>query len=119
MVLIAMIMSGLALLVATVCLILVIRENKCKEKWKRTVFQCIDHDCKAAVDASKEYTDKKISERVDPVMKKVESIGEDLMDANGRFQDQLGQTLSNIMSFDPLESHRKARKQSMGMEADN
>ena len=123
---IAMILSGLALLAAGVSLILIIREKKRNEersaafdRYKNTMLQYVDKKFESLQADMKKYTDESITRKVDPVLKKVESIGDDLMNANTSFQDQLGQTLSNIMAFDPMESQRKARMRAMGMGDDD
>lgn len=123
---IAMILSGLALLAAGVSLILIIREKKRNEErsaafelWKKSFRQYVDAKAEATLNYAKSHVDKAIGEKVDPVLKKVESIGDDLMNANTSFQDQLGQTLSNIMAFDPMEAQRKARLRAMGMGEDD
>lgn len=123
---IAMILSGLALLAAGVSLILIIREKKRNEEWsaafdryKNTMLQYVDKKFEPLQADMKKYTDESITRKVDSVLKKVESIGDDLMNANTSFQDQLGQTLSNIMAFDPMESQRKARLRAMGMGEDD
>lgn len=123
---IAMILSGLALLAASVSLILTIREKKRNEersaafdRYKNTMLQYVDKKFESLQADMKKYTDESITRKVDPVLKKVESIGDDLMNANTSFQDQLGQTLSNIMAFDPMESQRKARLRAMGMGEDD
>lgn len=123
---IAMILSGLALLAAGVSLILIIREKKRNEernaafeRYKNTMLQYVDKKFESLQADMKKYTDESITRKVDPVLKKVESIGDDLMNANNSFQDQLGQTLSNIMAFDPMEAQRKARLRAMGMGEDD
>ena len=123
---IAMILSGLALLAAGVSMILIIREKKRNEersaafdRYKNTMLQYVDKKFESLQADMKKYTDESITRKVDPVLKKVESIGDDLMNANTSFQDQLGQTLSNIMAFDPMESQRKARMRAMGMGEDD
>ena len=123
---IAMILSGLALLAASVSLILIIREKKRNEErnaafelWKKSLRQYVDAKAESTLNDAKSHVDKAIGEKVDPVLKKVESIGDDLMNANNSFQDQLGQTLSNIMAFDPMEAQRKARLRAMGMGEDD
>lgn len=123
---ITMILSGLALLAASVSLILTIREKKRNEernaafeRYKMTTTLYIDKTFASALTEAKQYTDGAISNKIDPVLNKVESIGDDLMNANSNFQDQLGKTLSNIMAFDPLEAQRKARLRDMGMGEDD
>ena len=123
---ITMILSGLALLAASVSLILTIREKKRNEernaafeRYKMTTTLYIDKTFASALTEAKRHTDDAIGNKVDPVLKKVESIGDDLMNANSSFQDQLGKTLGNIMAFDPLEAHRKSRFQAMGMGEDD
>lgn len=169
---IAMILSGLALLAASVSLILIIREKKRNEernaafeRYKTSMLHYVDRKFEAMqnasenytneaiekvmLDVSKRFTDEEISlweqlnkefesinksleylhksskehdsmkKRVDDVMDMVEKIGDDLMNANNSFQDQLGQTLSNIMAFDPMEAQRKARLRAMGMGEDD
>jgi hypothetical protein len=122
---ITMILSGLALLAASVSLILTIREKKRNEernaafdRWKHTLTEYIDAEFAAVAKAAEEYANNAIDGKIDPVLDKVERIGDDLMNANSNFQDQLGQTLSNIMAFDPLEAQKKARLRSMGMGED-
>ena len=112
---ITMIMSGLALLAATANLFLHFREKKRNEKRNAAMVDYVGAERTAAIAEAAKYTDKAVEEKIDPVLSKVESIGEDLMNANGRFQDQLGQTLSNIMAFDPVESYRKAQQKAKGM----
>lgn len=169
---IAMILSGLALLAASVSLILIVREKKRNEernaafkRYKTSMLHYVDRKFEAMqkasenytneaiekvmLDISKRFTDEEIrlweqlnkelesinksleylhksskehdsmKKRVDDVMDMVEKIGDDLMNANNSFQDQLGQTLSNIMAFDPMEAQRKARLRAMGMGEDD
>lgn len=169
---IAMILSGLALLAASVSLILIIREKKRNEernaafeRYKTSMLHYVDRKFEAMQNASENYTNEAIEKvmldvskrftdeeirlweqlnkefesinksleylhksskehdsmkkRVDDVMDMVEKIGDDLMNANNSFQDQLGQTLSNIMAFDPMEAQRKARQRAMGMGEDD
>lgn len=169
---IAMILSGLALLAASVSLILIIREKKRNEernaafdRYKTSMLHYVDRKFdamqkasenytneaieKVMLDISKRFTDEEVSlweqlnkefesinksieflqkssekhdcikKRVDEVMDMVEKIGDDLMNANNSFQDQLGHTLSNIMAFDPMEAQRKARLRAMGMGEDD
>jgi hypothetical protein len=79
----------------------------------------IDKTFESVLTEAKKHTDEAISNKVDPVLEKLESIGDDLMDANSSFQDQLGKTLGNIMAFDPLDAQRKARLRAMGMGEDD
>ena len=169
---IAMILSGLALLAASVSLILIIREKKRNEernaafeRYKTSMLHYVYRKFEAMQKASENYTNEAIKKvmfdvserfadeekglweqlnkefesinksleflhkssekhacmekRVDEVIDKVEKIGDDLMNANNSFQDHLGQTLSNIMAFDPLEAQRKARQRAMGMGEDD
>ena len=172
MLMIAMIASGLALLAASVSLILIIREKKRNEernaafeRYKSTMLHYVDKKFeamhqeakkytdeaigKAMMDVSKRFTDEEVGlwdtlnkefeainqslehlhktseqyasmeKRVEEVMQMVERIGDDLMNANSSFQDQLGKTLGKIMAFDPLEAQRKARFRAMGMGEDD
>ena len=169
---ITLILSGLALLAASVSLILIIREKKRNEernvafeRYKTNMLHYVDKKFeamhqeaqkyadeavrKAMMDVSKRFTDEEVGlwdtlnkefeainksltylhktseqyasmeKRVEEVMQMVEKIGDDLMNDNNCFQDQLGQTLSNIMAFDPMESQRKARNRAMGMGEDD
>ena len=169
---IAMILSGLALLAASVSLILIIREKKRNEernaafeRYKTSMLHYVDRKFEAMQKASENYTNEAIEKvmldiskrftdeekslweqlnkefesinksfeylhksskehdsmkkRVDDVMDMVEKIGDDLMNANNSFQDQMSQTLSNIMAFDPMEAQRKARRRAMGMGEDD
>lgn len=59
---IAIILSGLALLAATVCLVLVIREKKRSEKQRVASTQWVEAECAAATRAAAEYIDEKCSE---------------------------------------------------------
>ena len=165
---ITLILSGLALLAASVSLILIIREKKRNEernvafeRYKTNMLHYVDKKFeamhqeaqkyadeaieKAMMDVSKRFTDEEVElykefeainksltylhktseqyasmeKRVEEVMQMVEKIGDDLMNANTSFQDQLGKTLSNIMAFDPMEAQRKARLRAMGMGEDD
>ena len=123
---ITMILSGLALLAASVSLILTIWEKKRNEersaafeRYKKTTALYIDKTFESVLTEAKKHTDEAIDNKVNPVLEKLESIGDDLMDANSSFQDQLGKTLGNIMAFDPLDAQRKARLRAMGMGEDD
>ena len=123
---ITMILSGLALLAASVSLILIIREKKRNEernvafeRYKKSTTFYIDKTFAAVLEEAKRHTEEAVGKKVDPVLEKVESIGDDLMDANSSFQDQLGKALGNIMAFDPLAAQRKARNRAMGMGEDD
>ena len=119
-----MFMSGLALLAATVCLILVFLEKKRNKKRNAAMLNYISTECGSAVKSAAEYTNSKIPDvnavngQIAEVRKMVEDIGENVMNASNAFQDQLGQTLSNIMNFDPMEAQRKARRRAMGVGED-
>lgn len=123
---ITLILSGLALLAASVSLILIIREKKRNEernvafeRYKKSTTFYIDKTFAAVLEEAKRHTEEVVGKKVYPVLEKVESIGEDLMNANSSFQDQLGKTLGNIMAFDPLAAQRKARNRAMGMGEDD
>jgi hypothetical protein len=123
---ITLILSGLALLAASVSLILIIREKKRNEernvafeRYKKSTTFYIDKTFAAVLEEAKRHTEEVVCKKVGPVLEKVESIGDDLMDANSSFQDQLGKTLGNIMAFDPLAAQRKARNRAMGMGEDD
>lgn len=117
-----MIMSGLALLAATASLFLSIREKKRNEKRNAAMIDYIAAECKAVKRAAYEYADNAaavVGKKVEEVSNMVEEIGSDVMNASGKFQDQLGQTLASIMSFDPVDAHRKAKKKEQyGWEAE-
>ena len=123
---ITLILSGLALLAASVSLILIIREKKRNEernvafeRYKKSTTFYIDNTFSAVLEEAKRHTEEVVGKKVDPVLEKVESIGDDLMDANSSFQDQLGKALRNIMAFDPLAAQQKARNRAMGMGEDD
>ena len=119
-----MFMSGLALLDATVSLILILLEIKRNKKRNAAMLNYISTECGAAVKSAADYTNSKIPDvnavngQIADVRKMVEDIGENVMNASNAFQDQLGQTLSNIMNFDPMEAQRKARRRAMGVGED-
>ena len=94
---ITLILSGLALLAASVSLILIIREKKRNEernvafeRYKKSTTFYIDNTFSAVLEEAKRHTEEVVGKKVDPVLEKVESIGEDLMNAYSSFQDQLG-----------------------------
>ena len=113
---ICMIMSGLALLAATASLVLIIQEKKRNEKRNTAMIDYIGAECKAVATAAEDYTNERIpdaesvNKRIEEVRKMVEDIGENVMSTSGQFQDQLGQTLASIMSFDPVAAQRKSRQ---------
>lgn len=119
------ILSGLALLAATVSLILVLLEIKRNKKRNAAMLNYISTECGAAVKSAAEYTNSKIPDtnavngQIAEVRKMVEDIGDNVMNASNAFHDQLGKTLSNIMNFDPLDAQRKARLRAMGMGEDD
>lgn len=119
------ILSGLALLAATVSLILVLLEIKRNKKRNAAMLNYISTECGVAVKTAAEYTNSKIPDtnavngQIAEVRKMVEDIGDNVMNASNAFHDQLGKTLSNIMNFDPLDAQRKARLRAMGMGEDD
>lgn len=113
---VTMILSGLALLAASVCLILLIQEKKRNQKRNTAVIQLIETECKKV---SKEDFEQrqKIHERVkklrDDVDKLEKGISPDYNEALAAKQavDDFNVGLSAILNFDPMAAMKKSREE--------
>lgn len=115
MLIIAIIMSGLALLAATVCLILLIQEKKRNQKRNAALIDYVDNtivDEKKAVlfDLREElYAEcKKLIARIENLEKGIVPDFEEAKQA-ARAVDDFNKGLSNILGFDPIESLQRER----------
>lgn len=130
MVIIAIILSGLALLAATGSLILIIQEKKRSEKQRAAMLQYIDTQDSGYV----ERTNKLLKELLDAYKKSYADSMRDLKESYERrirdletgmvpdFEEakaaanavnDFNRGLSNILGFDPIQEARKAREKAM------
>lgn len=116
MLIIAIIMSGLALLAATVCLILLIQERKRNHKRNAALIDYIDSGIAEAKQAilfelkEEIYVEcNKIGARVESLEKGVVPDFEEAKQA-ARAVDDFNRGLSNILGFDPMESLQRERE---------
>ena len=135
---ITMIMSGLALLAAIVCLILLRREKKRNQKRNADLVNLINAECKSAKNAANKsileafksvnhsYT-QKISElmaEIDSHSTKIDKLEKGIVPdyqealAAKNSVDEFNRGLSAIMGFDPMEAARRSRQERMGAESD-
>jgi signal transduction histidine kinase len=123
MLIIAIIMSGLALLAATVCLILLIQEKKRNQKRNAALIDYVDNtiveEKKAIAFNLREeiYAEcKKLCNRIENLEKGIVPDFEEAKQA-ARAVDDFNKGLSNILGFDPMESlQRERQKAQMGGE---
>ena len=130
MLIIAIIMSGLALLAATGSLILTLQEKKRSEKQRAAMLQYIDTQDNGYV----ERTSKLLKELLDAYKKSYADSMRDLKESYERrirdletgmvpdFEEakaaanavnDFNKGLSNILGFDPIQEARKAREKAM------
>lgn len=140
---ITMIMSGLALLAAIVCLILIIQEKKRNQKRNADLVNLISAECASVKNASAvaimdsfksvsdSYTQKfseirleidNLSTKFDELSTKVDRLEKGIVPdyqealAAKNSVDEFNRGLSAIMGFDPMEAARKSRQERMGAE---
>lgn len=116
MLIIAIIMSGLALLAATVCLILLIQEKKRNQKRNAALIDYVDNtiveEKKAIVFNLREeiYAEcSKLCNRIENLEKGIVPDFEEAKQA-ARAVDDFNKGLSNILGFDPMESIQRERQ---------
>lgn len=120
MLIIAIIMSGLALLAATVCLILLIQEKKRNQKRNTAALQYADaaaqkvltlakNEANAAAEAAYKNACEKFEKRVSDLEK---GISPDYNEALAAKQavDDFNMGISAILNFDPMESLQRERQ---------
>lgn len=116
--LITIILSGLALIAATVCLTVVCMEKKRNEKRNTAAIQYADHACKSALDAAREYTDEKVAGCRDRIEKLEKGIIPDYEQAKAAANavNDFSKGISNILGFDPMEALKadRAKKEAGG-----
>lgn len=140
---ITMIMSGLALLAAIVCLIMIIQEKKRNQKRNADLVNLISAECASVKNASAaaimnsfksvndSYTQKfselrleidnrstkfdELSTKVDRLEKGIVPDYQEALAAKNSV-DEFNRGLSAIMGFDPMEAARKSRQERMGAE---
>lgn len=113
---ITMILSGLALLAASVCLILLVQEKKRNQKRNIALIRLIETECKKIKLEDYEQR-KKICERIREIdadvadMKK--GIVPDYNEAIAAKQavDDFNMGISAILNFDPLAAMKKSREE--------
>ena len=127
MLIIAIIMSGLALLAATVCLILLIQEKKRNHKRNVALIDYIDNsinevkqaimfDLKEEISAHHNKLIEEMLTRYDALNERINKLEKgivpDFEEAKqaARAVDDFNRGLSNILGFDPIESLQRERE---------
>ena len=114
MILIATVLSGLALLAASMALVLVIQEKKRNQKRSAATCDYVENECNAAIKASKEYTDRGFKELALKLKDLEDGIVPNYEDAK-RAADSLNgfnRGIASIMGFDPFEALQKEQARS-------
>ena len=111
---IATVLSGLALLAASMALVLVIQEKKRNQKRSAATCDYVENECNAAIKASMKYTDKTFKVMEDKVKNLEDGIVPSYEDAK-RAADSLNdfnRGIASIMGFDPFEALQKEQARS-------
>ena len=114
MILIATVMSGLALLAASIALVLVIQEKKRNQKRSAATCDYIEKECDFTLQASMKYTDSGYKELARKIKDLEEGIIPSYEDAK-RAADSLNdfnKGIASIMGFDPFEALQKEQARS-------
>lgn len=112
--LIPIIFSGLALLAASVCLILLLQEKKRNQKRNAAMLQLIEQECKKVSNESFERHEKFL-ERFTAVELNVTKLMHGIVpDYNEAVKakdavDNFSRDIANLLNFDPLAAAREAR----------
>jgi hypothetical protein len=109
MILIATVLSGLALLAASMALVLVIQEKKRNQKRSAATCDYVENECNAAIKASMKYTDSGFKELALKLKDLEDGIVPNYEDAK-RAADSLNdfnRGIASIMGFDPFEALQK------------
>lgn len=115
MLIIAIIMSGLALLAATVCLILLIQEKKRNQKRNAALIDYVDNtivdEKKAILFNLREEIYAECNKQIVRIENLEKGIVPDFEEAKqaARAVDDFNKGLSNILGFDPIESLQRER----------
>lgn len=111
---IATVLSGLALLAASMALVLVIQEKKRNQKRSAATCDYVENECNAAIKASMKYTDKAFEVMEDKIKNLEDGIVPSYEDAK-RAADSLNdfnRGIASIMGFDPFEALQKEQARS-------
>lgn len=114
--LIALIMSGLALLAAGVCLVMVHQEKKRSTKRNATLVRFVEREAKAMSTAAGSYVDehmKKCIERIEKLEKGITPDYEAAKQAADAVND-FSKGITNILGFDPMEALKAERQKAKG-----
>ena len=115
MLIIAIIMSGLALLAATVCLILLIQEKKRNQKRNAALIDYVDNTIVDEKNAILFNLREEIYAECNKLIVRIENLEKgivpDFEEAKqaARAVDDFNKGLSNILGFDPIESLQRER----------
>ena len=116
MLIIAIVMSGLALLAATVCLILLIQEKKRNQKRNVALIDYVDNttaeEKKAILFNLREEIYAECNKLVSRIKNLEKGIVPDFEEAKqaARAVDDFNRGLSNILGYDPMESLQRERQ---------
>ena len=116
MLIIAIIMSGLALLAATVCIILLIQEKKRNQKRNTALIDYVDNTIVDEKNAILFNLREEIYAECNKLIVRIENLEKgivpDFEEAKqaARAVDDFNKGLSNILGFDPMASLQKERE---------
>ena len=112
--LIPMIFSGLALLAAFLCLILLLQEKKRTEKRNVAMLQLIETECRKIGNEDYEQRLKmnvriqNLNENVEKLMKGIVPDYNEAVEAK-KAVDTFSRDITNLLNFDPMAAAREAR----------
>lgn len=113
---ICVILSGLALLAATVCLVLIFREKKRSAKRNAALVRSVQQEVKTAFTAAGNYVDEHMKKCYEHIEKLEQGITPDYEAAKqaANAVNDFSKGISNILGFDPMEALKVERQKGMG-----
>lgn len=120
MILFATILSGLALLAASVCLVLVCREKKRSTKRNAALVRYVDKTAFQTARNATEYTDKGLKDAFSRIEKLEKGVVPDFEQAKAAANavNEFSKGVSNILGFDPLSALQAERQKERYGEAE-
>ena len=112
MILFATILSGLALLAASVCLVMTTKEKKRSKKRNAALVRYVDKTAFQASRNAMEYTEKAAKEFLSRVEKLEKGVVPDFEQAKAAANavNDFNKGISNILGFDPMAALAEAQK---------
>lgn len=113
---ISLILSGLALLAAGVCLVMIRREKKRSVKRNAALVRFVEKEAKAVSTAAGIYSDEHIKKCIERIEKLEQGITPDYEAAKqaANAVNDFSKGITNILGFDPMEALKAERQKGMG-----